>query len=231
VGLDASALVTRIRLEAGKPPVDIVPDANIENWIAEALEEFDRYIPNWATSYIETVGDQPDYSVHEDAIEVVFVGWAGGRATMADIFGGEFDVEFPAEGYDVMLDQVTQYVDALKAQQIADRADWDWNEATEKLWLLPPPSTTGDRVYYIYIKAWTLALCKDRFEKFIVWYAISQALKVRARRQKRLSAISHTGGQFPWTLSDPELKDARTLEKKFYDAMTVESKKAPTFWA
>lgn len=230
MGLDTSALRTRIRLEAGKPPADVVPDANIDGWVAEALEELDRYIPNWATSFIETIATQQDYSVHDDAIEVVFCSWHGGRTTMADIFGSEFDVEFPAEGYDVMLDKITEYVDARKVQQIDDRADWDWNEADMKLWLLPPPSTTGDKVYYIYIKSWTLADCKDRFEKFIVWYSVAQALKVRARRQKRLSGISHTGGQFPWTLSDPELADARTLEKKFYDAMTVESKNAPTFW-
>lgn len=230
MALDASALRTRIRLEAGNPPVDILPNANIDGFVAEALEEFDRFIPSWAVSYVTTEATTQAYSVHADAIEVVFCDWAGGRRTMADVFGSDFDIEFPAEGYDVMLDKIPELVDAMKLQQIEDRADWDWNEASSKLWLIPPPSTTGDRVYYIYIKAWTLALCKDRFEKFIVWYAIAQALKVRARRQKRLSAVAHTGNILPWTLSDPELADARKLEKKFYDAMVVESKKAPIFW-
>lgn len=214
----------RARVEAGNPKTEDLADSTIDEFISDCLDKIGEYIPNWAIFDITTVIDKQDYSVDAEVIDILFCDWMG---TVK--FSTYFDTDFAAldyQVYDVEMDRYKQLRDYLALEQIKNLYDWQFREADKKLFLIPPPQTVGDKVYYIGVKAWTLADCPSRFERYVVWYSCVESLKAVARKKRRLTAVVHTGNIVPWSMADPQLADARKLEFRFYDAMRKEARKA-----
>jgi len=229
VALQLADVRGRVRQEAGNPKTDEVSDDDIDKWIDEGLDFLGRYVPAWTTSSITTVKDQQEYSVESDCLDIVFCDWAG-TTLLSDVFGDEFDVITGKSIYDVELDQYKMIVEAMTKRQITDRYEWEFNPFDNKLWLIPPPSASGDKVYYVYLVPWSLSTIPTRYEKYVVKYAVIQAVKQKARRGRRESAIAHRGDLVPWTQADPSLQDARTAQAELERELLAEGRKYTLFW-
>lgn len=224
MSLNQATIRSRARIEAGNPKTDDLSNDTIDTFITDCLDKIAEYIPNWGIFDITTVIDRQAYSVDDDVIDILFCDWSG-----IVKFSTFFDADFAAldfQIYDVEMDRYNQLRDYIAIEQIRYLYDWQFRESDRKLFLIPPPRTVGDKVYYVGVKAWTLENCPSRFERYFVWYCTVEGLKTVARKKRRLTAVVHTGNIVPWSMADPQLRDARTLEFKFLDAMRKEARKA-----
>lgn len=58
MALDKEVLRNRIRVEAGNPKTEDVPDATIDEFIDDCLDKIGEYVSNWGIFYVTTVINQ-----------------------------------------------------------------------------------------------------------------------------------------------------------------------------
>lgn len=233
---DLANLLARIRTESGNPKTDEVTDASIAQFVTDGLVYLNRWCPAWSIETLTTVANQQTYSVATGVFEAAFVDYRG-DSTVSDIFGVDFNVILPGGDYlnsnltyDVETDIYRQVIDALTRQKVRGQFDWEWNEFDKKIYLIPPPTVSGNKVYYVGLRPWTMATIPARFEILVVKYAVVETLLQKARRGRRETAISHTGSISPWSLADPTIMDARKLKEELDNTLLIESRKLAVFW-
>jgi hypothetical protein len=222
-----AVVLSRTRAESGNPKEDEIADNDITQMVQDCLDKISESVSNWNIYSITTVKNQPDYSLASGIKDVLFCDWSGG-STLGDLFDTDFDVFIPGVTpgpYDVETGIYKEFVDALAKKKVRDTHDWMFRIQDNKLFLIPPPTTAGDKVWYIGVSRWTLDSLPDRFEKLMVWYCTAEALEFVARKRRRLTAVSHTGGMLPWSQADPTLQDAQKLRQRFNEYLSVESRK------
>jgi hypothetical protein len=215
-----SLIQARVRAEAGNPTTTEISDSDILQLITDCLEIISNYIPAWKIAYITTVVNQQDYLVDTDAINVLFCDWTS-SAKLSDIFAPDFPI---TTLYDIETGIFKKIRDALERAELVITTNWFFREYDRKLFLAPPPITADQKVYYIAQVDWTMATLPTRFEKYFVWYCLSEALFIVSRRRRRLSSVSHSGGLSQWNDQDPS--DAKELRIRFDDALLAEARKA-----
>jgi hypothetical protein len=192
--------------------------------IDDGIEKIQDMVPAWATSSITTIADQQDYKVDDTVIDVLFCDW-NGTARMSYLFGADFAI-LDVQTYDVETEKYKQIIDALIQESVEMSYHYEFREADRKLFLMPPPSAAGTKVYYIGSIAWDITKMPVRFEKYLVWYGTAEVLSISARKKRRLSAVSHDGGLMSWSQADPQLADAKALMERFDEAMSLEARRA-----
>jgi len=223
-----ATLRERVRRSAGNPPDEEITDTDLSTYISEGLIFLDRFIPGWSIKSITTVANQQSYAIDTTCYDVAFVDYRGDTA-LSDVFGSDFAVLSPSEVYDVEIDGYRKVVDQLAKRQSRENYGWEFNPLDRKIYLIPVP-TSILTVYYVGLITWTIASLPVRFEQFVVRYASTEAMFQKARRGRREAAIAHTGGIFPWTMSDPTLGDARKLRDELEVELVRESSKYVPFW-
>jgi hypothetical protein len=224
------ALRDRVRRESGNPPTNEISEADIDAYLAEGLIFLDRFIPGWVIKSLTTQANVQTYSIDSSCYDVAFIDYRG-DAVVSDIFGLDFNVLTPADMYDVEVDGYRKVIDALSKQQVRNSYAAEFNPLDKKIYLIPCPTQAGWKVWYIGLKAWTIENLPARFEQWVIRYATTEAMLQKARRGRRESAIAHTGGIFPWTMSDPTLGDARKLRDELETELIRESSKYVPFWS
>jgi hypothetical protein len=237
MSLTIAALQARIRKEAGSPKTDVVADTDITTWVTQALREFDRFYPAWKIFYLTTLADIASYAVDTTCLEVLFCDNRGGNS-LQEVFGAGFNVivseggDYGSFNYlDVETGRYDNLVRALKRDAVESTCDWEWNEAERKLYIIPPPVEAAKKIYYIGTVAWTLGTLPERFEQEIVLFSTAQAIRQKAEKLRRESAISYAGSPFPWSNADPDIEVAKGLETEFRIRMDRLSKLSILMWS
>jgi len=222
--LALEAVRNRTRVDAGSPSTDEISNDSIDKFIGEALDEINKEVAYWAIFYVTSVKDQQEYAIDATVLQVLFCDWSG-EQHLSNLFDADFDYVIDSQfGVDPETGQYQDVLRALMRAQVTNRFAYVYREADRILFLIPPPTQSGTKIYYIGEKAWTIDKVPARFEKYVAWYATAQVLRAIARKRRRLSAVGHTGQATVWSEADPTLKDAQDLEDKFYEYIRREGK-------
>ena len=215
----------QVRNRCGNPkkeePTEL-SDASIEEELDAALRILDRYVPNWLLYSLTTEDTEQLYTVESGVSQVLKVYWFG-TSDVASIFGGEFDAYFGIPLYDVETGYYNWCLDWLTQQRSRGYFDWEFNQGSQKIYLIPAPSQDDISVWYVGAKPWTWdTVCTGR-QDVIIGYAVGECLKILGRSRSKLSGVMRSGGLIDYGAEDALTKDGRLVEEKIVAQLEAES--------
>ena len=179
-----------------------VTNEEIEQFLDEALERITDWVPNKTVRYITTVADQQTYSVPSSVLNILDV-----YRDSAGVFYTKFDDDIWLAASPLELQGISIYLnpalyDIVMGQVVAlermNAVDFDFDPTASEVTLMPQPSSSGDRVYYLAAEAWewtdsgTFPL--TQFRRAIMLWAEYQVLAQLEQRRSKLSGQPRAGG-------------------------------------
>jgi hypothetical protein len=216
-------LIKQLRATAGCTDDDI-SDADMLQIIAAELNEYCFYKPEvvltLAADGITTVSDQPNYAAPDDSLWVIDVAWnpdltsSEFDGTVDDfylnLFGGGFNQEFPSELH-VIHQRLAEYRRFFAGH---------WSFVNSEIWLVPPPTQSGDHVAVIYAREKTLAdlqAVKDqRFANLVkgaIWIRMGQDMQKQGSWRAGTLAVDNS------KIADQMLRSGERLREKMLNQL------------
>ena len=204
---------------------DELSDAEIEEAVEDAVMKFQAHMVNKVWRQITTVADQQQYDAHANTIRVEKAYILHGVGDIAstsgtfqfDLGGVTYGINGPNEfnGLDYFENPSLYVVYSQKLQsqrRVGGGETWKWWNG--KLWIIPPPTKTGNYVWYESIENFTLATMRVEWRIFIKLWAKAKLMRNLARKRNDQIALSGSG-QPAAIQADVLLNDAAVLEGQF----------------
>jgi hypothetical protein len=194
-------LITEIRDNTGIPVQgpDGLSDAAVTRQIGRALENLSLYLPRRVITYVESTAGTQDYTISTNTPTWVLAVWpASGGFPTVDSYA--FDTIVDPAGGDASVSMYVNpslYEVSLQRMQAIRRiasSSYSWNADTGVLKIMPCPSETGAKYYYLAAYIWTSSNIPDRYHNVLLMFAEAYAIKTWIVKSARLSGIQQSGG-------------------------------------
>ncbi len=232
--ITVAQLAGKARRDAGNPSIKDIEETDIERHIEDAIKESSRYVPNRAMYSLTLVEEQQSYTtidgLEEGLSDINDVYPFSTGASIADLFGGEFDALMGKDlNYGWQMSQYNRLVGYLNKVQADESFDWDF-QPSGALFILPPPASyhDGKELYYVGVKDWGIDNLPEKLHKLIIKYATGQVLLIIGRYRSRIAAPTRKGTAQDWSQYDPIMKDGNRILREWRNEMEAES--ARRFW-
>lgn len=206
-----------IRRKAGNPSTADLTNDQVSDAIDSALIEYSKNRPVLVLEYLTTIADTAEYSLSGKTgimgIEECFYGM------VANVFDTDFPgrIDLPGlSGIQVFHNPsiFIQYMQKVESYDRMFEGDYEWHGDRKKIELIPAPSSTGTKVYYVYQKKHTLATVPDEDEELFLKWAIAESLEYVMEKRGKFTAVSGYGQSVSVGLTRTEAR-AKTLKEEF----------------
>ena len=212
-----------IRRKAGNASTADLTETQIGDALDSALTEYSKNRPVLVLTYLETVANTGEYSLSDltgiMGIEECFYGTGGSYV---------FDTDFPRvldlpalSGIRVFYNPsiFLQYMQKVESYERIFEGDHNWHADRKAIELMPAPSSTGSKVYFVYRKKHTLATVPDTDEDLFLKWAIAECLDYIMEKRGKFSSVSGYGQSVSIGFSRSE-KRAERLKEEFRNAFS-----------
>jgi len=206
-----------IRRKAGNPSTADLTDDQLTDAVDSALAEYSRNRPVLVLDHLETVEGAAEYDLSAKTgiigIEDCFYG------TAAKVFDTDFPgrIDLPGLSGIRVFHNPSVFIQYMQKVESYDRifeGDYEWHGDRKTIELIPAPSRTGTKVYYVYRKMHTIATVPSEDEELFLKWAVAESLEYVMEKRGKFSAVSGYGQSVSIGLNRSEAR-AKTLKEEF----------------
>ena len=189
--------------------------------INSAVKEYSKYRPIRKFDCLTTISEQPAYllSAKERILGVSDVYYSTLPMYPFQGFWGEVADLGRLEGLSVFENPSlwVQYMQRFEKYKEIFDGDFEYDRTTKILMLIPPPSNSGDKVYYIWTQRHTvLTIPEDDYDTFLLWAKGESKEMVSGKLGTQISAVSGYGESISIGASSGSLmKEAGDFKSRF----------------
>ena len=189
--------------------------------INSAVKEYSKYRPIRKFDSLTTIAGQAAYplSAKERILGVSDVYYSTLPMYPFQGFWGEVADLGRLEGLSVFENPSlwVQYMQRFEKYKEIFDGDFEYDRTTKILMLIPPPSNSGDKVYYIWTQRHTvLTIPEDDYDTFLLWAKGESKEMVSGKLGTQISAVSGYGESISIGASSGSLmKEAGDFKSRF----------------
>lgn len=207
MAIEESVFIRKLRTNTGAQTTpsnggDGMSNDQILDCVAEACRAMSRYLDRRTLEFVTAAAGQQSYVVTSDP-KPAYVHEVP-EAPAASIDSDDFLFDAGESGATGMsndpgvsyLDNPSVYEAMLQDRKHARRIpihDFTYRPETGTLTVIPPPSTAGDKIYYVAGYVHTLASAPSHYESVLLKFAEAEVLRALAAIRMRTPGITATG--------------------------------------
>ena len=189
--------------------------------INSAVKEYSKYRPIRKFDCLTTISEQPAYllSAKERILGVSDVYYSTLPMYPFQGFWGEVADLGRLEGLSVFENPSlwVQYMQRFEKYKEIFDGDFEYDRTTKILMLIPPPSNSGDKVYYIWTQRHTvLTIPEDDYDTLLLWAKGESKEAMSGKLGTQISSVSGYGESISiGKSSDSLMKEAGDFKNRF----------------
>ena len=214
-------LKARLRRALGNVPTTQLSDEQLYDALDSALKEYSKYKPIYILDYLTSTKDVATYdlSSKEGIIKVKEVYYSRGPFEYFDEFWPDYSELGRLSGINIFEHPSiwTQFLQRVEQFEYIFECEFEFNQSTKTLRLIPPPDQTGKKIYFLYSKRHTAeTVPEEDIEVLLLWARAEAKEMMAAKKSYEIRSVSGYGESV--TLgSTPEslMSEAEELKKRF----------------
>lgn len=227
--LTISDIQGRLRRGVGNPSITTLSEAQLLDAIASAVKEYSKGRPIEVLTYLTTIGAIADYSLSSKSriMDVKDVYYSTAVTYTFDEYFPDAPNLGRLEGISIFENPSiwTQYIQRLEQYQRIFDGDFIFSKATKLLTLIPVPTSSGNKVYYIWkqmheVSETQVTIPEDDLETFLLWAKAECKEMMAGKRGEQIQSVSGYGESVSLGSSSKDLnEEAQGLRDRFNQKM------------
>lgn len=213
-------LKDKLRRQLGNLSLTQLTDEQAGDAVTSGLKEFSKNKPMEVLDSIMTERDEETYdlSAKERIIKVKEVFYAANREFVLEEYWPEVALQGRLEGLSLFENPSlwTQYMQRLEQYERMFDGDFQYNQATKELMLIPAP-TQAQRVYFVWTQRHMASTVPEGDEDTVLLWAKGQAKEMLAAKAANAIRSVSGYGESVTLGATPEslMKEAEDLRRRF----------------
>lgn len=201
-------------------------DDDITQYFTDCINDLNEHLRNYVYRTFDTVADQQNYTPASTVRRIIKV-WRhapvsdiliSGASSNLDLGGIEYSVIGSLQGQDGIsffnypsLFEI--WAQKLKYWERIGQQDWEYVGGILKL--IPPPSSTGDKVLYVSQENFDYSAIPSTWAYIIRFYVRAQSLRKLANQRWNAGGVHASGGFTNYGPQSNLIAQAKDLEEKY----------------
>jgi hypothetical protein len=216
-------LKDKLRRGLGNLTLTQLSDEQAQDAVSSALREYSKHKPNHVLDYVGTKKDEPLYDL-SDRQRIIRVKEAYYNVG----FEFSFDQSWPEpnllslgrlEGISLFENPSiwTQFMQRLEQYKTIFQGDFDFNRQTKMLRLIPPPSVSGKKVFFIWTQSHVSeSIHEEDVDTLLLWAKGEAKEMMASKKGMDIQSVSGYGESVTFgTSSDSLMKEAKDFKDRF----------------
>jgi hypothetical protein len=218
-------LVARLRRALGNQPETVYSTETLGDAVKSALKEYSKYKPIEVLDWFGTMEGEPVYDLSRKRgiirVKDVYYDSAGnwGFDESLPILLPEVVVTGNFQGINLFENPSiwTQYSQRLEQFKRIFEGTFDFDRQTKRLRLIPPPSSNGQKVIFIWTKQHSAETVAEEDEDALMMWGKAEAKEMlAAKKENEIRSVSGYGESVTFGATSESLtKDAKDLKDQF----------------
>lgn len=227
--LTISEIQGKLRRGVGNPSTTTLSETQILDAIASAVKEYSKGRPIEVLDYLTTEGEKSDYTLSSKTriMDVKDVYYSTAVSYVFDEYFPDAPNLGRLEGISIFDNPSiwTQYIQRLEQYQRIFDGDFIFNQAAKILTLIPAPTNSGNRVYYVWkqmheVGETRVTVPEDDIETFLLWAKAECKEMMAGKRGEQIQSVSGYGESVSLGSSSKDLnEEAENLRGRFNKKM------------
>jgi len=212
-------LKEKLRRSLGNLTLTQLTDDQADDAVQDAIKEYSKYRPILVFDSLATIGEVATYdlSVKERIIKVKEVFYSGGSGF--DEFSSDYSQLGRLEGLSLFENPSLwiQYIQRLEQYKSKFVGDFEYDRSTKVLRLIPLPSESGKKVYYVWLQRHVVTtIPEDDIEIVLLWAKGEAKEMLASKKSYEIRSVSGYGESVSFgATSDSLMKEAQDLKARF----------------